>query len=64
MKHFALGTFKFLTVMICGPDNLSQNIYHEVYLSSKGPTDCAVDIEADRQTVDGGEVNHMIRSAL
>ena len=35
--------------MICGPDDLSQHIYREVYLSSKGPSDCAVDVEADRQ---------------
>lgn len=45
----ALGTVKYLNDWRVGSDNLSQHVYHVVYLSSKGPSDCAVDIEIDRQ---------------
>lgn len=34
-------------------DSLSQPSYHVVYLSSKGPADCAADI--DKQIVDSGQ---------
>lgn len=51
MKHMALGTVKYLDDCSVGSGYLSQHIYHVVYLSSKGLSDCATDTEGG-QTVD------------
>ena len=63
MKHMALGTVKYPDDCSVDSGHVSQHIYHIVYLSSKGPSDCAIDTEG-RQTVDGGEVDHMIQNDL
>lgn len=47
MKHTVLGTEKYLDDCRVGSDYLARHIYHVVYLSSKGPTDCVFDIEVD-----------------
>lgn len=48
MKHMALGTVSILMTVVW-----VQFIYHRsfiiIYLSFKSPTDCAVDVEVDRQ---------------
>lgn len=49
MKHTVLGTVKCLHHCAVGSDYLSRYFYHIVYLNSKGPTDCAVDVEVERQ---------------
>lgn len=54
IKQLALGAVKYPDDHSVSSHYLSQHIYLVVYLSSKGSTDCTVDIEIDGQKVDRG----------
>lgn len=49
MKQLALGAAEYLGGCTVGSDILSQHIYRSVYLSSKGPSDCALNVEQEAE---------------